>query len=149
MSDTPAFDLPRRQTQDFFDLNIPVTDESIKKLTSKSTVVKREIDGRDEHKIPLPVLEVRLETSYHEGISTEKASVRLLEEGENKLSERKSIPAWLILLRELTSGFAILLWCGTILCFIAYALTPEDLSNLYLAIVIILVILLTTGITFK
>lgn len=55
---------------------------------------------------------------------------------------------WVKLFKELTNGFAIMLWVGAILCFIAYGLTPDDPSNLYLAIVILIVIFITCVITF-
>lgn len=60
------------------------------------------------------------------------------------------------LIHELTSMFSMLLWVGSILCFIAYGLSPEDPSNvyfillykLYLGIVIVVVNTLTGVITF-
>ena len=44
--------------------------------------------------------------------------------------------------------FAILLWCGAILCFIAYGISSEDPSNLYLGIVITVIVNLSTFIEF-
>mmetsp|Transcript_29619 Transcript_29619/g.27073 ORF Transcript_29619/g.27073 Transcript_29619/m.27073 type:complete len:349 (+) Transcript_29619:440-1486(+) len=44
--------------------------------------------------------------------------------------------------------FALLLWAGSIMCFIAYALAPEDPSNLYLGIVLAIVVFLTGLVTF-
>lgn len=43
------------------------------------------------------------------------------------------------MIHELTSPFALLLWAGGILCFVAYALSPEDPSNLYLGIVLFVI----------
>jgi len=40
--------------------------------------------------------------------------------------------------------FAILLWAGAILCFIAYGIYPSDPSNLYLGIVLIAIIFIGT-----
>jgi sodium/potassium-transporting ATPase subunit alpha len=47
------------------------------------------------------------------------------------------------LLHELTTPFALLLWAGAILCFVAFALSSEDQSNLYLGIVLAVINLMT------
>lgn len=47
------------------------------------------------------------------------------------------------LLHELSSVFACMMWAGAILSFIAYGLSPEDPSNLYLAIVLAVVVSVT------
>ncbi len=52
------------------------------------------------------------------------------------------------MLKEITSPFALLLWAGAILCFVAYALSPEDPSNLYLGIVLCVINLATGLMTF-
>lgn len=52
------------------------------------------------------------------------------------------------LFHELTSFFAILLWVGSVLCFIAYFLDSSDPSNLYLGIVLAVVNLITGVVTF-
>jgi sodium/potassium-transporting ATPase subunit alpha len=41
-----------------------------------------------------------------------------------------------------------LLWIGGILCFVAYAINREDASNLYLGIVLIIIVILTSLMTF-
>jgi sodium/potassium-transporting ATPase subunit alpha len=56
---------------------------------------------------------------------------------------------WVKLFKEMTNGFALMLWASAILCFIAYGLTPDDPSNIYLAVVILIVIGITCGITFQ
>lgn len=52
------------------------------------------------------------------------------------------------MIRELTAPFSLLLWAGAILCFVAYALSTSDPSNLYLGIVIAVVNLLSGFMTF-
>lgn len=47
----------------------------------------------------------------------------------------------------MTSPFALLLWIGGILCFVAYGLS-NDPSNLYLGIVLIVIVLATSFMTF-
>jgi sodium/potassium-transporting ATPase subunit alpha len=51
------------------------------------------------------------------------------------------------LLKEMASPFALLLWLGGILCFVAYGLS-NDPSNLYLGIVLIVIVLATSFMTF-
>jgi sodium/potassium-transporting ATPase subunit alpha len=43
----------------------------------------------------------------------------------------------------MTGPFSLLLWTGSLLCFIGYALDPEDQSNLYLGIVLAIVVFIT------
>jgi sodium/potassium-transporting ATPase subunit alpha len=74
---------------------------------------------------------------------------RNLEEGDNKLPEKKKTPGWIRFLKEITNWFAIMLWVGSILCIVIYILQPlGNLPNLYLAFVLIIVILLTGVITY-
>jgi sodium/potassium-transporting ATPase subunit alpha len=47
----------------------------------------------------------------------------------------------------MSSPFALLLWLGGILCFVAYGLS-NDPSNLYLGIVLIVIVLATSLMTF-
>lgn len=49
---------------------------------------------------------------------------------------------------EFLSFFSLLLWAGAILCFIAYGLNPEDKSNIYLAIVLIIIVVISGLVTF-
>lgn len=49
--------------------------------------------------------------------------------GDNVLSEKKKTPWYVKLLKEMIGFFSLLLWLGSILCFIAYGLAPEDPSN--------------------
>ena len=48
-----------------------------------------------------------------------------------------------MLLKEFTSFFALLLWGGGILCFIGYGINPASLDNIFLAIVLWGVVILT------
>ena len=48
-----------------------------------------------------------------------------------------------MLLKEFTTFFALLLWGGGILCFIGYGVEPNSLDNVFLAIVLWAVVILT------
>lgn len=103
----------------------------------------------DEHRIPLEELCHRFGTSIENGLTTEAAIKRNLEEGDNKLPEKKKTPGWIRFLKEITNWFAIMLWVGSILCIVIYIVEPSgNLPNLYLAFVLIFVIILTGVITF-
>lgn len=107
------------------------------------------IQNMDGHKIPLEELCYRFGTSVTDGLSTEMAIRRNLEEGDNRLPDKKKEPGWIRFLREITNWFAIMLWVGSILCIVIYIIQPQgNLPNLYLAFVLIFVVLLTGVITF-
>ena len=74
------------------------------------------------------------------GLSEAEVALRKEADGPYRLPEKKKIPEWIKYLREITNVFSLLLWGAAILAFIGYALSPNDQSNLWLAIVIILII---------
>jgi sodium/potassium-transporting ATPase subunit alpha len=105
----------------------------------------------DEHQISAGELESRIagemkaqgvDYSFEKGITyamreklTELAPV-------NRLTPKKQKPEWLKFVEELTGFFALLLWGGSVLCFIGYALRGEQ-DNLYLGIVLAAVVFIT------
>lgn len=52
-------------------------------------------------------------------------------------------PGWMKLLHQFQNFFAILLLVGGIFCFIAYGLSSDDDTNLYLGVVLMLVVFIT------
>ena len=85
-----------------------------------------------------------LEKEYLEnGLSKEEVELRQKTYGPNALPEPKKIPGIVKYIMEITSVFSILLWIAAILSFIAYSLQPDDLSNMWLGVVICIIILLT------
>lgn len=61
------------------------------------------------------------------------------------LTEKATIPWYIVFLKEMTGFFPMLLWGGSALCFIGYGLQKDksDKSNLYLGIVLALVVIIT------
>ena len=78
-----------------------------------------------EHKCPLQELFTKYETSQENGITEKIAQDRNLVVGDNKLSEKKTTPWWILWLKEMVQPFACLLWVAAILCFILYGVAPN------------------------
>jgi sodium/potassium-transporting ATPase subunit alpha len=76
--------------------------------------------------------------------------MKLREFGPNALSEKKELPAIVKYLLCMTGIFNYMLWVGSALCFIAYGTQTDfrDKSNLWLAIVLICVILITATMSY-
>jgi len=56
------------------------------------------------------------------------------------------VPWYIVFIKEMTGIFSLLLWFGSLLCFIGYGLQPDradDQSNLYLGIVLAAVVFIT------
>ncbi|GBP35976.1 hypothetical protein EVAR_91527_1 [Eumeta japonica] len=85
---------------------------------------------------------------FLQGLSHAKAKENLERDGPNALTPPKQTPEWVKFCKNLFGGFALLLWIGAILCFIAYGIqasTVEEPSddNLYLGIVLAAVVIVT------
>lgn len=87
---------------------------------------------------------IELEESYlKNGLSKEEVELRKKTYGPNALPEPKKTPAIILFLEEISNYFSILLWIAAALSFVGYGLSPADYSNLWLAVVIIAIILLS------
>jgi len=109
--------------------------------------LKQELD-LDDHKIPIEELFRRLQTNPDTGLTQAKARENLERDGPNALTPPKQTPEWIKFCKNLFGGFALLLWVGAILCFIAYSIqasTYEDAQkdNLYLGGVLTAVVVIT------
>jgi sodium/potassium-transporting ATPase subunit alpha len=71
------------------------------------------------------------------------AEIKFKEFGENSLTEKKGTPWYVIFLKEQTGFFSLLLWGGSLLCFIGYGLDPLGVENLYLGIILAVVVFAT------
>lgn len=109
--------------------------------------LKREVDV-DFHKISVEELLQRFNTSATTGLTSGAAAAGLATYGPNRLSPPKKTPEWIKLLRKMFSGFGIILFLGSALCFIAYGVqfsynTDPPMDNLWLGIVLFAVVILT------
>ena len=57
-----------------------------------------------------------------QGLSEKEALDRLMRDGPNLLTPPPSTPEWVKFCKQLFGGFAMLLWLGAILCFIAFSI---------------------------
>ena len=85
---------------------------------------------------------------YFQGLTTDKAREVLERDGPNELSPPKTTPEWVKFCKQLFGGFAMLLWVGAILCFVAYTIQTMNTEdppgdNLYLGIVLTAVVIVT------
>ena len=71
---------------------------------------------------------------------------KLQKVGPNVLSERKQTPMIIVFLLQFTGLFNYVMWVGSILCFLSFAVQSDkrDKSTLYLGIVIFLVIMVSS-----
>merc|ERR1712032_1680125 len=102
----------------------------------------------DVHKVDVDVLCKRFNTNIEQGLTDAQAAKGLAEHGKNELTPPPTTPEWIKFCQCLFSGFAMLLWFGAILCFLAYGIQasayeepPDD--NLYLGIVLSAVVTVT------
>jgi len=109
--------------------------------------MKKELEW-DEHKIDLSELIKRYQTDLETGLTMARHAEVMARDGPNALRPPKTTPEWVKFCKQLFGGFAMLLWIGAILCFIAHSITAatyEDPSpdNLYLGIVLSAVVIVT------
>jgi len=102
----------------------------------------------DVHKVDVDVLCKRFNTNIENGLTDDDAAKGLKEHGRNELTPPPTTPEWVKFCQCLFSGFAMLLWLGAFLCFLAYGIQasayeepPDD--NLYLGVVLSAVVTVT------
>eukprot|EP01088_Endostelium_zonatum_P006102 TRINITY_DN18209_c0_g1_i1.p1 TRINITY_DN18209_c0_g1~~TRINITY_DN18209_c0_g1_i1.p1 ORF type:complete len:1118 (-),score=288.13 TRINITY_DN18209_c0_g1_i1:70-3423(-) len=111
-------------------------------------VDKGEIE-MDEHVIDQSELFSRSGVDISKGLSEDQVAHQREQYGLNQLKPPKVTPWWLQLIKELFSGFNILLWIGAALCFVAAGITgTSDFSNIYLGAVLVIVIIFTALFSF-
>lgn len=96
-----------------------------KKKPANLDDLKQEVD-MDEHRISLDMLCSQLATDPELGLTPEQAKEILIRDGPNALTPPKKIPEWVKFSKNLFGGFAMLLWIGAILCFVAYSIQSSS-----------------------
>ncbi|CAF3948861.1 unnamed protein product, partial [Rotaria magnacalcarata] len=109
--------------------------------------LKRELEI-DDHKISMEELLRRYETDLEKGLTDAKVREVFARDGPNALTPPKTTPEWLKFCRQMFGGFAMLLWLGAILCFVAHGIsvaTYEEAANdnLWLGIALTVVVFIT------
>merc|ERR1712179_500266 len=109
--------------------------------------LKQELEV-DVHKVTVDELCKRFNTHPKNGMTLAQVEKSKALYGPNALTPPPTTPEWIKFCQCLFSGFAMLLWLGAILCFIAYSIQatayeepPDD--NLYLGVVLTAVVTVT------
>merc|ERR1712038_1685167 len=102
----------------------------------------------DVHRVSVDELCKRFTSNVADGLTDDQVKKGIAEYGLNQLTPPPTTPEWIKFYQCLFSGFAMLLWFGAILCFLAYGIQasayeepPDD--NLYLGIVLSAVVTVT------
>merc|ERR1719266_3133232 len=119
-----------------------------KKDASEMQNLKKELE-LDVHKVEKEELFKRWGvTDPTRGLTESQVKENQAQYGPNALTPPKTTPEWIKFCKCLFSGFAMLLWVGAILCFVAYTIQatnyeepPDD--NLYLGVVLTAVVTVT------
>merc|ERR1711874_870675 len=117
------------------------------KKDEKTEDLKKELE-LDVHKVEISDLLKRFNTNVGEGLTDDQVKENQAQYGPNALTPPKTTPEWIKFCQNLFGGFAMLLWVGAILCFVAYSIQatayeepPDD--NLYLGVVLTAVVTVT------
>lgn len=85
-----------------------------------------------EHLLTFAQLEGKFETSLENGLSSVEAQFRLARDGPNAFTPPKQTPNWLILFRELTGGFAWIMWFSAIASLVAFFVDNQNKDDVRL-----------------
>merc|ERR1719419_1184804 len=109
--------------------------------------LKKELEVND-HKLTPEELYKKYQCNPETGLTTAQAKANLERDGPNALTPPPTTPEWVKFLKALFGGFAMLLWLGAVLCFLAYGIQASTLEeppddNLYLGCVLTAVVVIT------
>ena len=109
--------------------------------------LKQELDI-DFHTTDVEILCKRFNTNPDHGKTSASVEEYIKKYGLNKLTPPPTTPEWVKFCKQLFGGFSLLLWAGSILCFITYGLQAASLEdpaddNLYLGVVLAVVVVIT------
>lgn len=111
------------------------------------TSLKQELQ-MDEHKISIEELYQRYEVDSLKGLTSIQVFERQTLYGQNCLTPPKKTPEWKKFCKQLFGGFSLLLWFGSLLCFVAYLITyltheEASMDNLFLGLVLAAVVIIS------
>jgi magnesium-transporting ATPase (P-type) len=104
------------------------------------------------HKLTAAELEAQFEKDYNcsgansiiaNGLTSDQVAMGLAKNGPNELTPPKQKPEWLKCIETQKGFFNLLLWAGSILCFISFGIDNSAPDNLYLGIVLAFVVTAT------
>lgn len=119
--------------------------DELPKISATKSTARSKIEG-DEHKLPLDVLFARLNCSQ-KGLSSFDVTKRQQEHGLNLLEEKEKKSIVVRFGKHLVNFFALLLWIGSALAFVAERLSPGD-GNIYIGIALAGVLIMNAVFTF-
>lgn len=135
----PSFEATRALTGE----NAAIAEEMPNAVKSKDVILNMEEEVH-WHLLSWDQLRERLGTSMA-GLSQETAEAKLAVEGLNQITPPPTVHWFKKFLISLFSGFQLMLWVGSVLCYIVFGLSKNtDFQTLALGIVLMLVALLTT-----
>jgi len=109
-----------------------------------------------EHQFDMPRLSEFFKThidvnspKLSRGLTTIQAQEMLEQFGPNCLTPPAKIPLWLLFLIQFLNFFMLLLIAAGVISIIAYAIPPNDPTNLYLGILLLIVVFVTCYETFS
>lgn len=124
-------------------------DEALQKRRASGSGEQKgvKVGGDDSHEVDhtehtMTVQEVlqKYEVKMDYGLTKDQVRENLEKYGRNMLTPKKRTPVIVLLFREMTGFFSLLLWLAAALCFLAYGLDPLKIKdNLYLGIVLSIV----------
>ena len=92
-----------------------------KKEKCKLDDLKKELEVCD-HKLSPEELYKKYNVNPETGLTAAQAKANIERDGPNALTPPPTTPEWVKFLKALFGGFAMLLWLGAVLCFLAYGI---------------------------
>ena len=119
-----------------------------KSKKSEPDDLKKEVE-LDVHTITVAELAGRFGTDVRTGLTTKQAKTGNAEYGLNQLTPPAKTPEWIKFIKNLFTGFSLLLWAAAILSFMAFGMEhvsshgDPEMDNLYLGCVLVFVVTVT------
>lgn len=97
-----------------------------------------------EHELSVEEVMAKYQITETHGLSGAQVKENRAKYGENRLTPPVIMPEWLLYILQYWNLFSLLLLAGGILCLVAYALDTSDNSNLYLGVVLVAVVVISS-----